>query len=218
MSDVKPFTVSEARPLPIIVLADISGSMAGDGKIDALNQAIREMLSAFASSDQMLAQVHVAVITFGTQAQLHLPLASAASQRWANLQASGATAMGGAMELAADLLEDRTTIPARAYRPTVVLVSDGQPTDAWEAGLARLTQQGRAQKADRLALAIGADADEAMLRRFLGDPEKKVFRAEDARRIQHFFRLVTMSVMARSRSINPNQVPAMQDPFDLETF
>jgi uncharacterized protein YegL len=218
MSDPKPFTVSEARPLPIIVLADVSGSMAGDGKIDALNQAVRDMLSAFASSEEMLAQIHVAVITFGTQAQVHLSLAPAASRSWADMQASGSTAMGSAMALTADLLEDHATIPARAYRPTVVLVSDGQPTDAWEAGLARLTQQGRAQKADRMALAIGADADVTMLRRFLGDPEKKIFRAEDARRIKDFFRLVTMSVMARSRSASPNQVPAMQNPFDLETF
>jgi len=218
MSDLKSFTVSEARPLPIILLADISGSMAEDGKINALNHAVREMLSTFASAEEMLAQIHVAVITFGAEARLHLPLAPAASLSWVDMQASGSTPMGGAMELAADVIEDREKIPTRAYRPTVVLVSDGQPTDSWEAGLARLTQQGRAQKADRMALAIGADADEVMLKRFLADPEKKVFRIEDARRIKDFFRLVTMSVTARSRSANPNQVPVMQNPLDLERF
>ena len=97
-----------------------------------------------------------------------------------------------------------------------MLVSDGQPTDTWESALDKLTQQGRAQKADRIALAIGADADVGVLQRFLANPEKKVFRADDARRIKDFFQFVTMSVTARTRSANPNDVPMMQNPFHLD--
>jgi uncharacterized protein YegL len=100
----------------------------------------------------------------------------------------------------------------------VLLVSDGIPTDDWQAGLRRLTQEGRAQKADRLALAIGGDADEKMLAAFLPDPAKRIFRAEDARKILGFFRFVTMSVTARSRSANPNVVPPIEDPASLEQF
>ena len=37
------FTATTARPLPVILLADISGSMEADGKIQALNRAAREM-------------------------------------------------------------------------------------------------------------------------------------------------------------------------------
>ena len=43
MPSLKEFTVSSARPLPVILLADVSGSMAVDGKIDALNGAVAEM-------------------------------------------------------------------------------------------------------------------------------------------------------------------------------
>ena len=46
-----------------------------------------------------------------------------------------------------------------------------------------------------------------MLKRFLNDAEKRVYHAEDARRIKDFFQFVTMSVTKRSRSANPNQVP-----------
>ena len=218
MTQLKEFTTSAARPLPVILLADVSGSMAGDGKIAALNQAVREMLSTFGAAAELNAEIHVAIITFGQEARMHLPLQAASQTQWTDMAASGGTPMGRAMELAAELIEDKEKIPARAYRPTVVLVSDGQPTDAWDQGLARLTQQGRAQKADRMALAIGADADEAMLKRFLVDPEKRVFRAEDARKIKEFFRVVTMSVTSRSRSANPNEVPRMQNPFALEDF
>jgi len=190
--------------------------MAAEGKIGALNQSVREMLSTFASTDDLRAEIHVAIITFGGEARLHTPMQTASTVQWTNMTASGGTPMGQAMTLAADIIDDNDKIPGRAYRPTVVLVSDGQPTDSWEAGLDRMTKQGRAQKADRLALAIGADADIDMLRRFLNNKEKQVFFAADARRIRDFFRFVTMSVAVRSRSVNPNEIPLMQNPFGLD--
>jgi hypothetical protein len=42
-------------PLPVILLADISGTMAADGKIDALNTAVADILAAFAEEDWALA-------------------------------------------------------------------------------------------------------------------------------------------------------------------
>ncbi len=215
MDELRRFTVSEAKPLPVIILADVSGSMDADGKIRALNASLHDMLQEFARADDLRAQIHVAIITFGGEARLHVPLQPANRASWTDMAANGATPMGAAFSMAADLIEDRQAIPGTAFRPTVVLVSDGQPTDDWQAGLTRLTQ-GRGQKADRLALAIGGDADVEMLRRFLGDENKRVFVAAEARQIREFFRLVTMSVSARSQSANPNQLPALRDPFDLD--
>ena len=48
MSRLKSFTLQAARPLPVILLADVSGSMGVQGKIQALNLAVQEMLTAFA--------------------------------------------------------------------------------------------------------------------------------------------------------------------------
>jgi uncharacterized protein YegL len=218
MSSLKEFTQSKARPLPVILLADVSGSMAADGKIEALNLAVREMISTFGAEDDPRVEIQVCIVTFGGEACLHTPLQPARNVRWADMQAQGGTPMGAAMEMAASLVEDPGQIPSRSYRPTVLLVSDGQPTDSWQVGLDRLTRQGRAKKADRIALAIGGDADEAMLQHFLGDPAKKVFRAEDARKVRSFFRVVTMSVTTRSRSANPNDVPRLGDPFAIDNL
>ncbi len=44
MSKLKEFTASSARPLPVLLLADVSGSISTNGKIDALNDAVQEML------------------------------------------------------------------------------------------------------------------------------------------------------------------------------
>lgn len=214
----KEFTQAEARALPVIILADISGSMGAYGKIDALNQAIRDMLAAFSSGDDLRADIQVAVITFGGGgARVHVPLQPAGAVEWTDMKASGGTPLGDAMALAADIIEDRGQIGSRAYRPTVVLVSDGAATDNPQAGLNRMTKQGRAQKADRMAMAIGADADLDMMRAFL-PAWRELFVTADARRIADFFEFVTMSTTSRSRAVNPSDIPQMQSPFDIDAL
>lgn len=216
LSTTRDFTVASARPLPVIVLADCSGSMSTDGKLAALNQSLTEMIRSFAGLDAANAEVHLCVIGFGDRTGVYVPLQPASKVQFTPLIASGSTPMGAALGLAADLLEDRAAIPSRAYRPTVILVSDGQPTDDWQSPLARFGAETRAGKADRMALAIGADADEAMLRRFLGDPEKQVFKASDAAQIRSFFKFATMSVTQRSKSANPSNVLLLPPPADLD--
>ena len=217
MSGLERFTTRPPKPLPVFILADVSGSMHGS-KIDTLNQAMADMINSFGEQEDARAEIHVCVIAFGGQgARLHTPLCPAREIGWADVGANGGTPMGAALTKVGELLEDRSTVPSRAYRPVIVLVSDGVPTDQWEDPLQR-TLEGRAAKAERMAMAIGAGADEAMLQRFLADPERRVFRADEARQIKDFFSFVTMTVVARSRSANPNQLITPADPFALEDF
>lgn len=224
MSGLKQFQMTTARPLPVIVLADVSGSMESDGKIQALNAALKEMVQAFAEQSRLRAEIQVSLITFGEVAKMHLPLTPANQiGTVAPLTTQGRTPMGQAFELARTLLEDRDQIPSRAYRPVLVLVSDGHPTDDWQEPFARLQSAERAQKAVRYAMAIGADADEAMLGGFANDPEAPLFKAHNVRDIQRFFRAVTMSVSVKSQSPVPDQATPFvipdapeDDPLDIE--
>ncbi|RDV36431.1 VWA domain-containing protein [Bradymonadaceae bacterium TMQ3] len=217
MSKLREFTTQAARPLPVIVLADVSGSMGVDGKIQALNHAVREMIEAFRDESDLRAEIHVSVITFGGEASVHVPLGASHKVEWNNLSASGGTPMGGAFNLVRTMVEDRDTIPGRAYRPTIVLVSDGQPTDDWKQQLQALLGSERGGKAFRMALAIGADADHSVLKDFLADPEARVYQADEARQIRKFFQIVTMSVAQRSKSATPNSAVASlsQEDWDL---
>ena len=219
MSPLKEFTVSAARPLPVILLADVSGSMATEGKIQALNHAVREMIATFQDESDLRAEIHVAVITFGGQARINLALGPARKATWTDLDASGGTPMGAAFDLVREMIEDRNVVPSRAYRPTIALVSDGQPTPPGSETepLRRLLESERGGKAFRMALAIGSDADHGVLQAFLAESDARVFRADEARQIRDFFQLVTMSVSARSRSANPNSRPASpaSDGWDL---
>ncbi len=207
MNQLKDFTIAEARPLPVVILADVSGSMSVDGKIEALNQALKEMINGFAEESRTRAEIQVGLITFGgDNANVQLPLAPAHKiSDIPPLVAKGQTPMGAAFSEARCLVEDRERISSRAYRPVMILVSDGHPTDPdWEQRFKDLCNSERAQKATRFAMAIGADADLDMLSRFANDKESPVFKAHEARDIHRFFRAVTMSVTARSRSVTPN--------------
>lgn len=217
MGKLKDFTVSSARPLPVILLADVSGSMSADGKIDVLNTAVAEMVAAFAEEDDSRAEIHVAVVTFGGEASLHAPLQPAKQLRWSPMRASGRTPMGAALDIVTNMLEDSQKVPSRAYRPTIVLVSDGLPNDDWKGPLARLLGSDRAKKAQRFALAIGADAHHDVLRAYLDSSEGRVFAAHEAREIRKFFRWVTMSVTSRSRSAQPNLAVDV-DPLSLDDY
>lgn len=207
MSSLKKFAVPTPRPLPVIILADVSGSMSEDGKIEALNAALKDMIKTFTKESRLRAEIQVGVITFGgAAAQWHLPLAAAHSvPDLTELTADGMTPMGAAFSLARELLEDKDRIPSRAFRPVLVLLSDGQPNDDYKDPFQALCASERAQKATRLAMAIGADADEDMLREFPNHIEAPLFKAHNARDIHRFFRAVTMSVTTRSTATDTNQ-------------
>lgn len=206
MFDPSKFTTAAAKPLPVVLLLDVSGSMSGS-KIDNLNKAVEEMLGNFAQEEKMETEILVSIIKFGP-VELHFPYTKASQIQWEDLEVTGATPIGGALEMAKAMIECKETTPSRAYRPTVILVSDGQPTDRWEKPLQSFVSEGRSCKCDRMAMAIGGDADETVLKRFIEGTPHELFYAEDAGQLHEFFQRVTMSVTMRTQSKNPNVVPA----------
>lgn len=243
--DPSKFTAPKAKPLPVFLLLDVSGSMnevidpdnarrtgqtyqsdgqtwevveGGTSKIQILNKAVRRMIESFSAEERMETEFLVSIITFGDSVAEHLEPSAASSVTWRDMAADGSTAMGGAFSFAKKLIEDKDVIPSRAYRPTVVLVSDGQPTDNWQRPLEALITDGRSSKCFFMAMGIGENPGTKVLERFIsqtpvlaevnGSPvSNSVFHATDADRIHEFFRKVTMSVTTRSKSQNPNDVP-----------
>lgn len=215
MATLKSFATQSARPLPVIILADVSGSMSENGKIEALNLALKDMLETFKTESRLRAEIQVAIITFGGSANVFQPLTPAhALPQWKDFNAYGGTPLGDACRLAQQLIEDKNQIFSRAYKPVMILLSDGLPTDDYEQAFEAFKQSERAQKATRLAMAIGDDADVQLLASFNNDIEASVFKAHQARDIQRFFRAVTMSVCARSTSQNPDEIVPFVVPDD----
>lgn len=204
--DPSKFTAAKAKPLPVILLLDVSGSMGGE-KIRNLNDAVRDMLEVFRDTENSETEIWVAIITFGDQVKLHQKLVSAGQIQWQDLSAGGSTPLGVALQMAKAMIEDKDIVPSRAYRPTVVLVSDGQPTDDWENPLKGFISDGRSGKCDRMSMAIGAQADETVLGKFIEGTPNGLFYSENAKQMRDFFKFVTMSVTIRTKSQTPNVIP-----------
>lgn len=216
------YVVREPRALPIFVLADASGSMQGE-KINKLNLALREMLNALNNLVDIRGKFQLSVIAFGGNVRVMQPLADIKGLALSELTASGNTPMGEAFKVVRDMIEDRNTVSSRSYVPTIVLISDGIPTDCPEvknyAGwkpLNDLYSGERSSKSQRLALGIGVDADYGMLKTFINNPEIPVIKANDATGITKFFRWVTMSTVARMNSVNPNETSVVAPIFDMD--
>jgi uncharacterized protein YegL len=162
------------RPLHFLYICDCSGSMAAQGKMESLNQAIRQSLPAMAEAahGNAEADVFVRAVSFASQARWHISVPTPVStihQQWQDLavQPQGLTAMGDALQLVAKALRT-PPMEQRALPPVLVLISDGAPTDDYDAGLQILMQEPWAQKAVRLSIAIGHDANHEELQKFIG--------------------------------------------------
>lgn len=214
-NEFEGFVMPKVKMLPVFLLLDVSGSMSLDNKMYELNKSVKEMIETFKQEQAVQAEIYVSIITFGDEAEMISELKSASEITYTDLIAGGVTCMGDALDMAKGIIEDKSKLPSNSYRPVVVLVSDGQPYNPEDPGNKRFEVQfdqfvatGRSAKCDRWSLAIGADADVAMMKRFLDHPEKKVCYVEDAADIHKFFRFISSSTVQRSKSTAPNVVLA----------
>jgi uncharacterized protein YegL len=118
-----------------LLVLDTSSSMSGT-PIDELNEGLRTFISELQKDEVAAYSVEVGIIEFGAQVREVMPFTTVAGlESIPSLQASGLTPMGSAVELALQKLEERKESYKRAgiayYQPWMVLISDGEPNDAW---------------------------------------------------------------------------------------
>jgi len=189
------------RPLHFMWLVDCSGSMDNDGKIQALNNAVREALPEMidAAASEPHAQVLVRTLAFSDGARWMTSQPTPVEQfSWTDLTAGGVTDLGAALGMVADVLHVPPMEP-RALPPVLVLVSDGQPTDDFQKGLDRLLAEPWGKKSVKLAIAIGRDADYDVLERFIDNPEIKPVQASSPEQLVRFVRWASTIVKPVSR-------------------
>lgn len=189
------YKAPEVKKLPVVLLLDVSSSMQG-AKIDSLYDATRDMIDTFVGAQLKEQSIDVAIITFGKEIKLHTPYTPVKELQNKGLErfkADGMTPMGTAIQMAKDMIDDKTVTPSRIYRPAVILVSDGEPNDDWRNPMAMFINDGRSSKCQRFAVAIGEKADRTVLETFTENPDN-VFFAANATDIAECFKTVSMSV------------------------
>lgn len=231
MSLITNYIKKEDRALPVFILVDVSGSMQGQ-KIGTVNVALKEMINRFKKIENPKGVIELCVLSFGNgEIKTIKPLSRISDSDYFELDTMGDTPMGKCFESVADMIEDYTIVSNRSFTPTIVLISDGNPTDFdnyktgmsmeeinnWPA-LIKLNSGARSSKATRLGIGIGADQDYNIIKAFINNAEIPVIKATDTDTIAKFFDWVTMSISVSSVSANPNKTSILdaKDFFDDE--
>lgn len=133
---------------PCVLLLDVSGSMSGQ-PISELNSGLTTFKDELAADALAMMRVEVAIVTFGPT-KVETPFTTASAFYPPTLSTQGDTPMGSAILQGLDLVRDRKN-EYRAngishYRPWIFLITDGGPTDAWQAAAAAV-REGEASKA-----------------------------------------------------------------------
>jgi uncharacterized protein YegL len=159
----------------LFFLVDVSGSMIGD-KIGAVNSAIEEVLPDLKdiSESNADAQIKIAALKFSTTAEWCYDAPMDTERfRWNYLRAEGVTAFGEACEKLNEKLSSRAFMSdaTGSFAPAILLMTDGEPTDNWRIGLDKLKRNSWFKHAVKVGIAIGDDANKAIIAEFTGNPE-----------------------------------------------
>ena len=132
---------------PCVLVLDVSGSMAGQ-PIAQLNAGLTTFKDELAGDALAMKRVEVGMVTFGPT-KVEMPFTTASAFQAPTLSAQGDTPMGAAImqaiEMARDRKNDYRANGISFYRPWIFLITDGSPTDSWQAAAAAV-REGEASK------------------------------------------------------------------------
>lgn len=187
------------RRLPVYLVLDTSGSMSGE-PIEAVKNGVQVLISTLRQDPYALETAYLSVITFNSSAQQIVPLTELSSFQMPDIQASATTALGDALSLLANKVDSEVTktTPEQKgdWKPLVFLMTDGEPTDSWQKGLAEFQKRKFGMV---VACAAGQNANTSILKQ-ITEVVVQLDTADSAT-IKAFFKWVSASVSTGSQKI-----------------
>lgn len=196
---------------PFYLCLDVSASMSGD-PIDGVNAQMPALRHAIGEDPAIAEVIRFGVITFSDVARTVLPLSDLSMvEEVPVVTAQGRTSYASAFEhLRASIEADYHASRAagdRWYRPAVLFVSDGRPTDddeRWRGAHQRLVAPGWKRHPNILAFGFG-DADPEVLKVVSEAKPNRAFiaseGAEPARVVPELMAGLVSSIVSSSASV-----------------
>lgn len=206
------------RRLPVYLLLDTSGSMYGE-PIEAVKNGVQTLISTLRNDPYALETAYISVITFDSSAQQVTPLTELAAFQQPSITASGCTAMGGALELLSQKSDSEVTKTTKEtketkgdWRPLVFILTDGEPTDDLNKGLAEFKKRKFGMV---VACAAGMGANTDTLKQITENVVQ--LDTADSESIKQYFKWVSASISTTSKSVEstgsePNSLSELPPP------
>jgi uncharacterized protein YegL len=217
--DINLETPAGLRRLPIYLLLDCSGSMAGSA-IAAVQRGVEQFVQEVTGDTFSQQTVHVGIITFAESAQLITGgIVPIGGVQVPALQAVGRTALGAAMTLLRQSMDRdvRLSVPGGPkgdWKPLVFVLTDGRPTDVWQGPREQLLQRrtDTTRAFTVVTVGCGTDIDTATLKAIAVDPQA-TFRMDDQdAQFMRFFDWVTASVQQVAELVSTPDPYAATEP------
>lgn len=211
---------------PFYICLDVSASMAG-APIDSVNQQMPRLRASVGEDPAVAEVIRLGVVTFSDVARSVLPLCDLSLvEEVPEVSAQGRTSYAAVFDHLREVIEDdyakSRAAGDRWYRPAVIFISDGRPTDEperWRAALDRLTDPAWKRRPNILAFGFG-EADPSVLATVTSGQPNRAFiaaeGAEPAKVVPELLAGLIQSIVSSSTSVYegaamlvPPDVPSM---------
>jgi len=204
------------RQMVLFFVIDTSGSMEIGGKIGIVNNTMREVLPELKGVGGSDVDLKIACLKFSSGCNWLFPSPiSAENFQWSQLAVDGVTDLGAACRELADKMNKGKFLsaPSASVAPAVFLMSDGEPTDDYRSGLSVLRQNNWFKYAIKVALAIGSDANQDVLKEFTGNSEAVItaYNPEALKKWIRFISVTSAQIGSKSQPMQGGEVQSKQD-------
>lgn len=199
------------RRLPVYLLLDTSGSMFGE-PIESVKNGVQVLVSTLRQDPYALETAFLSIITFDDKAKQIVPLTELSLFQIPPVIANGTTALGDALDLLSRTVDNEVvkTTPEQKgdWKPLVFIMTDGAPTDNWQAGLAEMKKRKFGMV---VACAAGQSADTSVLKQITETVVQ--LDTADSGTIKAFFKWVSASISFNSQKIESggNEISGMSE-------
>jgi len=192
------------RRLPVYLLLDTSGSMAG-APIEAVRRGL-ELFKQEAEQDTFVKEtVHIGVITFGGEAEfITRGLIPFDDFEPPALSANGQTPLGQAFWLLIESLDKDVKAPVKGkekgdWKPLVFVLTDGMPTDEWQEPCKEILKRQAKKVINIITVGCGPYINQQNLKDIAIGPTFNM--GNDDASFKKFFQWVTQTTKAVTKAV-----------------
>jgi uncharacterized protein YegL len=208
---------NKVERLPCVLIVDGSTSMKESGAIASLNEGLQQLANDLKADDDTADGVQIAILRMGGDVVELTGFVDASEFNPPTVIANGSTPLGKAVDRAMSMIDEqkqRYRENGVSYkRPWLWIMSDGQPTDAWQPVAARARTAQEAKQFTLWAIGIGKDAPLEALISFTNG--ERCFRIGE-RDFKAMFEWMSASMSAGSKTGAGQQMALPPRPKEVE--